>query len=160
MNSRAGALADYQINPKIFHRRVENFFERRLQAVNFIEKKEIALVERSEHGGQVAFFLEQRTRAYFDRHAHLVCENLRQRGLAEARRTVKQHVIERFFAGAGGLDRDRQIFFHARLADVIVEALRAHARFQARVFVEGAPGNQPMSCIAQFHLLLTLPRNR
>ena len=34
----------------------------------------------------------------------LARDDLRQRGLAEARRADEQHVVERFFPGAGGLD--------------------------------------------------------
>ena len=63
MNARAGALADNQVNAKILHRGIENFFERGLQAVNFVEKEKIARVERSQHGGHVALFFEQRARS-------------------------------------------------------------------------------------------------
>ncbi len=66
MNARAGALADDQVNAEILHRGIENFFERRLQAVNFVEKEKIARVERCEHGGEVALFFQQRAGADFD----------------------------------------------------------------------------------------------
>src|SRR5271169_4215672 len=153
MNSRARALADYQIDSKILHGRIENFFERGLQPMNFVEEKEIALVERSKHGGEVALFLEQRAGANLDRHAHFICENLRESGFAQTWRAIEQNVIERLFAGTRGLDGDREIFFYARLANVIVKALWPHARFQAGVFFEGASRNQPMASVAQFHLL-------
>ena len=45
---------------EILHRRIKNLLERRLQAMNFVEKEKIARIERGEHRGQVAFFLEQR----------------------------------------------------------------------------------------------------
>src|ERR1700690_769748 len=104
MNSRARAVADYQIDSKIFHGRIENFFERGLQPMNFVEEKKIALVERGEHGGEVALFLQQRARTHFDRHAHFICENLRESSFAQTRRAIEQNVIERLFAGTRSLD--------------------------------------------------------
>src|SRR5580704_8231281 len=128
--------------------------------MNFIEEKEIAFIERSEHRGEIAFFLQQRAGAYFDGDAHFVRKNLRQRRLSQTRRAVKQDVIESFAASACRFHSDGEIFFYACLADVIVEALWAHAGFEAGVFIEGASGYQPMTCVAEFHLLFTLPRNR
>src|ERR1700723_2151004 len=160
MNSGAGTLADYEVDSKIFHCGIENFFERGLQAMNFVEEKEIAFVERSENAGEIALFLQQRAGAYFDCDAHFVRENLRQRGLAQTWRAIQQDVIESLAASARCFNGDGEIFFYACLANVIVEALWANAGFEASVFVEGASRYQAMACVAQFHLLLTLPRNR
>ena len=63
MHARARALPDDQVDAKVLHRRIENFLERGLQAVNFIEEEEIARIERREYRGEVAFFLEQRARS-------------------------------------------------------------------------------------------------
>src|SRR3984957_15867938 len=141
MNPRAGTLADDQVNAKILHRGVENFFEGRLQAMNFVEKEKIAQIKRSEDGGEITFFFEQRARADLDGRAHFVGENLRERGLAQSGRAIKQHMVERIAAIARGVHGNFQIFFHARLADEVFDLLRTNGCVKARVFLERFAGN-------------------
>ena len=57
--------------------------------------------------------------------AELVRDDVRQRRLAEARRTEQQHVIERFLALSRRLDEDRQLAADLLLPDVFVEQARA-----------------------------------
>ena len=57
--------------------------------------------------------------AQFARH------DLRQRGLAQARRADEQHVVERFLARARGLDEHREIGARLLLADEFGQPLRA-----------------------------------
>ncbi len=45
MHARARPLPDDEVDAKIFHRGIEDFFECRLQAVNLIEEEEIARLE-------------------------------------------------------------------------------------------------------------------
>ena len=136
MNARARSLADDQVDAKIFHRRIEHFFDRGLQAMNFVQKENFLGFERSEDRGQIAFALEQRTRAGLDRNVQFVGDNLRQGRFAQPRRPIEQHVIQRFAAAARRLDGDLDIFFDAFLSDVVVESLGPHAGFNARVFVK------------------------
>ena len=65
MNARARALADDQVDSKIFHGGIENFFDGGLQAVNFVEKENFFGFERSENRGQIAFAFEQTGRRWF-----------------------------------------------------------------------------------------------
>src|SRR5277367_2939795 len=136
MNARAGALPDDQVDTEILHRGIENFFERRLQAMNFIEKEKIPRVKRREYGREIAFFFEERPGADFDRRTHFIGEDLRERGLPEAGWPVEQHVIERVATIAGGIHGDFQVFFYARLADEVFNLLRADGGVEARVFLE------------------------
>src|SRR4249919_521202 len=55
----------------------------------------------------------------------LARQDLRERGLAEARRPDEQHVIERFLARLGRLDEDGQVRARLLLADKLGEPLRA-----------------------------------
>ena len=64
-------------------------------------------------------------------------------------------MVERFAARTRGLHRDREIFFYARLPDVVFEALRADAGLDALVLIEGASGNQPMSRVVHLFRLLS-----
>ena len=158
MNARAGALADDQIDAKILHRGVENFFEGGLQAMDFVEEKEIARVERGEDGGEIALFLEQRAGADFDGRAHFVGENLREGGFAEARRAVEQDMVERFAAVARGFDGDLEIFLYAGLADEVAESLWADAGVDARVFVERFAGDDAVAVVGHGAWWLILPQ--
>ena len=123
MDSRARALPDDQVDAVILHRRIQNFLDRGQQPVNFVEEKYFALFDRGENRRQVAFAFEHRTGAGLDVHAELAGDDLRQRCLAQSRRPVQQHVIERFATAARRLDGDRNVFLHARLADVIGKRL-------------------------------------
>ena len=66
MNAGARALADDQIDSKIFHGGIEDFLDGGLQAVDFVEKENFLGFERSENGGEVAFAFEKRAGAGFD----------------------------------------------------------------------------------------------
>ena len=123
MNAGAGALADDEIDAKILHGGIEDFFDGWLEAVNFIQKENFLAFERSEDSGEVAFAFEQRTGAGFDRNVEFIGDDLGESGFSEAGRAVKQNVIESFAAAARGFDGDRDVFLDALLADVFVEAL-------------------------------------
>ena len=144
MNPRARTLANNQVHAKIFHRRVQHFFHRRLQTVNFIQEEDFFFFERGQYRGQVAFALQQRAGAGFDRHVQFVGDDLRQRGLSKTRRSVEQHVVQRFSAAARGIDGNLNIFFDAFLPDIFVKAFRPHAHVDARVFVKRLPGHNAL----------------
>src|SRR6266567_1191457 len=144
MNPRARPLSDNQVDAEIFHRGIKHFFDGGLQAVNFVEKENLFLFERSQDRRQVALALQQRPRAGLDRNVQFVGDDLRQRGLAQPGRAVKQHVVQRFAAAARRVDSNLNIFFDALLPDVLVETLGAHAYVNARVFVKRLPGDNPL----------------
>ena len=58
-----------------------------------------------------------------------------ERRLAEAGRTVEQHVVERLAALQGGVHRDGERLLDALLADVLGEAARAQPALRAPVFL-------------------------
>ena len=74
--------------------------------------------------------------------AQLVGDDVGQRRLAEARRAVQQHVIERLAALLRGRDRHLQVLADAVLPDVLVEHARAQSRFVLRVLVDAHGGDQ------------------
>ena len=60
--------------------------------------------------GQVAGFFDGRTGGDLDGDAHLVRHHMGEGSLAQPRRTVKQHVIQRFAAFLCRGEQDRQVF--------------------------------------------------
>src|SRR5579863_5751908 len=141
VNARAGPLADDQIDTKILHRWIEDFFDSGLQAMDFVEEENFFLFERSQNGGKVTFAFEQRAGAGFDGYIQLVGNDLRQSRLAEAGRTVEQYVVERFATAARGFDCDSDVFFYFFLADVFAQRFRANAGVQTRVVFQRRAGN-------------------
>src|SRR5215472_4561935 len=136
MNPRARALADHEIDAVVLHRGIHHFFDRWHEAMNFIEKENLARLERGQDRGQVPLALEKRPGAGLNVHAQLARDDLRERRLAEAGWAVEQNVIERLAATARRLDGNLDVLLHARLADVVSKARGANAGFDARVFVK------------------------
>ena len=112
--------------------------------MNFIEEKNFALLERSEDRGQVALALEQRAGTGFNHDAQFAGDDLRERRLAQARRAIQQHVVERFAAAARRLDGDLDVLLHTRLADVVGKALRANARVNSRILIKRRAGDDAL----------------
>ena len=68
-------------------------------------------------------------------------DHVRERRLAEARRAVQQHVIERLAALLRRGDRHLQVLADAVLADVLVEHARTQPGFVLRVLVDARRGD-------------------
>ena len=62
-----------------------------------------------------------------------------ERRLAEAGRTVEQHVVERFAALQGGVHGDGERLLDALLADVLGEAAGAQPALRTTVFLARYP---------------------
>ena len=108
--ARRRALADDEIELKILHRRIEDFLDRRIEPVDFVDEQHVALFEIGEQRREIAGFGDHRPRGGAEIHAELARHDLRQRRLAEARRADEQHVIERL------APRPRRLDEHAEIA--------------------------------------------
>src|SRR6266545_1895103 len=126
---RAGALTDDDVHEKIFHRRVEDFFHRRRKAVDLIDEKDLVWLEIRKDTNDIARFLQRRPGGGADGGLHLVGQDVRQRGFAEARRAEEQNVIERLLAIARRSDGDLQVRFDFLLTDVLLETFRSKREF-------------------------------
>ena len=73
--------------------------------MDLVDEEHVARLERGEDRGDV-LALEPGAGDLPDADAELVADDLRKRGLAEARRPREQHVVERLTAGARRLERD------------------------------------------------------
>src|SRR6266567_633807 len=122
--SRRRSLADHDVDLEILERGIENFLNDRRQAVDLVDEQHVVRFEVGQQRGKVAGALEHGTRSLAQVHAELVRDDVRQRRLAESRRSEEQHVVERFLALARGLDEDRQLAAYLLLPDVLVERAR------------------------------------
>lgn len=95
---RGGSLADDDVQLIVLHRRIENFLNGRIEAVDFIDEQHVAALKVGQDGGQVAGLLQHRARSLPHARAHFIGENVRERGFAEPRRAKHQRMVKRLFA--------------------------------------------------------------
>src|SRR2546430_6752262 len=90
VNAGARSLADNEVDAKILHRRVQNFFDGGLEAMNFVEEENFAQFERGENGGEIAFAFEERASAGLDGNVEFVGDDFCERGFSQSRRAIEE----------------------------------------------------------------------
>ena len=58
--ARGRTLADDDVDVEVLHRRVEDFLDRRGQAVDLVDEERVALLEIREDGHEIAGLLQRR----------------------------------------------------------------------------------------------------
>ena len=82
--------------------------------------------------------------------AHLVRQDVRQRGLAEARRARQEDVVERLAALLRRRDEHLEVLGVLGLPDVVVEGLRAERAVELRVVARAGPPSRARAGAAGF----------
>ncbi len=126
--ARRRPLADDEVELEILHCRIKDFLHRRIEPVDFVDEEHIALLEIGEKRRKVAGFRDDRTGGGAEIDAEFLRHDLRQRGLAEARRPDEEHMVQRLTAILRRLDKDLQIGARLRLPGELVERLRPQSR--------------------------------
>ena len=93
--------------------------------MDLVDEEHVVFLERRQQSGQVARLVEHRPRRHLEAHAQLVGDDVRERRLAQARRAVQQHMVERLLTHASGHDEHLQVLHHLALAAEAVERERA-----------------------------------
>ena len=141
MGDRGRALTHGDVDAPVFHGRVQALFDGWAEPVDLVDEQDFALTEPGQEPREHALVLDRGPRGGVQGHAHLVGDDLRERGLAEPRWAVQEHVIEGLGAQLGGLDVDPQLGDQRDLPDVLLEAAGAQ-RIVAVVFA-GAMIHEP-----------------
>ena len=89
------------------------------ETMDFVDEQHIAGAQVGQDGGQVTGALDGGTRRHFDIDSHLIRHDVGQRGFSQARRTVKQNMIQRLAALTRGGDQDGQILLDLVLPNQI-----------------------------------------
>ena len=110
--------------------------------MDLVDEEDGVLLEIGKHASEISRPLDHRSRRCPNCYAHLVADDVRQRGLAEPGRTVEQHMIERFTATACSGNRDLQVIAQTILPNVLVERTRTQSRLVLRVLVHTTGRNQ------------------
>ena len=128
--ARAGTLADHDVELKVLHRRIQDLLDDRAQPMDLVDEQHVVRLQVRQQRREIAGALDHRPRGLSQIDAELVRDDVRERGLAEARRAEDQHVIERLAPVARGLDEDLHLRLDRGLADVVGELLRAHGAIE------------------------------
>ena len=145
-----GAFADDQVELKVLHRGIEDFLDGGLQAMDFVDEKDVARLQVGQDGGEVAGALDDGAGGGAEADAEFAGDDLGEGGLAEAGGAVEQDVVEGLGAGASGFDEDGEVIAGGLLTDEFIEALGAKGGFAEIVLgavgCEGAVGHAGGVC--------------
>ena len=105
---RVDPLAQQNVDAKILHRRIEEFFDRLGQPMNLVDEQDRAFLGVGQVGNQVLGGLQHRAAGDLKGRRPDRGDAGGERGLAQARRAVEQDVPQRVAPLAGRIDRDLQ----------------------------------------------------
>ena len=123
--ARRRALADDEIELVVLHGRIEDFLDRRVEAVDLVDEQDVAVFQVGQQRGEIASLGDDRARGGAEADAQLARHDLRQRGLAETRRAGEQHVVQRIAARLGRLDEHLEVGARLLLADELAQETAA-----------------------------------
>ena len=98
--------------------------------MDFVDEQHVVRFEIGQQRGEVAGALQHRPGGLAQVDAHLARDDVRQRGLAQARRAEQQHMVERLAALFRRLNEYLQLPAYLLLPDVFVQQLRAQCALQ------------------------------
>jgi len=87
--------------------------------VNLVDEQDVMRLEVGQDRGQVAGLFQHRPRSLAQVDLHFVGDDMRQGGLAQARRAEYEYMVERFAAFDRGLDEYFHLLAHFLLADIV-----------------------------------------
>ena len=122
--ARRRPFADDEVELVVLHGGIEDFLDRRVEAVDLVDEEDVAVFQVGEQRGEVAGLGDDRAGGGAEADAQLARHDLRQRGLAEAGRAGEQHVVQRIAARLGGLDEHLEVGARLLLADELAQQLR------------------------------------
>ena len=93
--------------------------------MDLIHKQDVIFLQVGQQRRQIAGLFDGRAGGNAHIHAHLVCDDGGHRRLAQTRRAVEQHVVERLTAQACCVNADLQVFLRFFLSGVILQQPRA-----------------------------------
>jgi hypothetical protein len=132
--ARGRPLADDDVEPEVLERRIEDLFDRVVQAMDLVDEEDVARLEAGQDRRHVALALERRAGDAADTDAELLTHDEGERGLAQPGRTDEQDVVERLLPSLRRRERDRQRLLDPRLADELGQIARAQRALYVVVF--------------------------
>src|SRR5205085_718262 len=144
VGARRGPLPDNDIELIILQRGIQDFFQRWLQPVDLVEEQHLPALNVGEDGGEVALDRERRAGCLLKLYPQLVGDDAGQRGLAQSRRAIEQHVVQRLAARARRFNGHAEIFFDLRLPDEFLQQARPQLQFKRSIVFHRHGGDDPL----------------
>ena len=88
--------------------------------MNFVDEEHVTGAKICEDGGQVTSAFDDRAGSNFHVDFHLVGKYMRERGLSQPGRPIKEDVIQCFAAFTRRRDQNRQVVFNLILTDQVI----------------------------------------
>ena len=152
----SGILSQHDVNGKILHGRVQHLLHLTVQTVYLVHKKHIPLLEVIQNGRHLPGLFNGRAAGDLHIGSHLIGNDAGQRGFAQTRRAVKQHMVQGLPPGLGCFYIDVQGGFNLLLPHIIPETLGSERGLYALVFRRHFccynPAFHLHLCISQFHV--------
>ena len=121
--SSVDPFAQYDVDSKIFHGRVEEFLDRLGQSVDLVDEQDRASLQVRQVGQDFFRGFETRSAGHFDMDAELLGDAHGKRRLAKSWWSVEQDVPEGVLAFIGRIDGDFQNLHDFSLADHFADPL-------------------------------------
>ena len=137
-------LAHHDVELEVLHRRIEDFFDHPREAMDLVDEEHVALFEVGNDRGKIAGALDRGARGGAHIDLEFARDDVRQRGLAESRRSREQHVIEDFAAFSCCLDRHPEDLFEAFLANEFRKAMGAQRQVERHLLEADLRRGQPL----------------
>ena len=118
-------MVDHDIDAEIFDGGVEIFFDHFREAVNFIDKEDIAFLKASKKSRKVAGFFDRRTGGGANGSVHFCAEDVGESGFSKSGRAAEKEMVEGLGAGSGRIEKDAEAVFEFGLASKVGEPGRA-----------------------------------
>ena len=91
--------------------------------MNLVDEQDVARLKVGQQRGQIARLGNHRAASRPEPHPQLARDDLRQRGLAQPRRTIEQHMVHRLAARFRAFDEHPQVVLRRRLPDELGQRL-------------------------------------
>ena len=125
--ARRHSLAQHDVDPEVFHHRVDEFLDRAGQSMDLVDEEDRAFGGVGQEGHDVHLLVEGRAARDVELDAQLVVQDRGEGRLAQAGRPVEEDVGQRLAPFLGGGQADLEPLGDGTLADDFGEALRAGA---------------------------------
>jgi uncharacterized protein YceH (UPF0502 family) len=93
--------------------------KKKVKAVDLIDEEHVSGRKVGEDRRKIAHALYRGPGCRAQRRIDLFCDQVRERGLAQAWGTIEKDMLGLVFAALGSLQEDAQVLFDRRLADVL-----------------------------------------
>ena len=88
--------------------------------MDFVNKQYIIVAKVGQNCCQISLTFNRRSAGNADVDIKLIGNNVGQCSFAQTRRSEQQHVVQRFVAGSGSLNENRQIILDLRLTYIFI----------------------------------------